>query len=202
VYIEVSNNIDISNGSDDGYDDDTDFSQFNIDRGLVLDQDDTQYTYDDNDDDDNDNDHLLPTNQSQDSSHNDNVYSIHRTIGSSPPRHSNLYANDINDTIGTQIVNHHVMQPEDLSSNDSTPSKRSLDKTEFIQLTPPKRHKSISQSVGQLQCNGSTQQGSQRIRSSQIVYGCQGSVVQCHSAQIPITSLYRGENAETSSDIL
>ena len=53
VDIEVGNNIDISDGSDDGYDDDTDFSQFNIDRGLVLDQDDTQYTYDDNDDDDN-----------------------------------------------------------------------------------------------------------------------------------------------------
>ena len=205
VDIEVGNNIDISDGSDDGYDDDTDFSQFNIDRGLVLDQDDTQYTYDDNDDDDDDDDdddHLLPTNQSQDSSHNDNVHSVHRTIGSSPPRHSNLYASDINDTIGTQIVNHHVTQPEDLSSNDSTPSKRSLDETEFIQLTPPKRHKGISQSVGQLQRNGSTQQGSQRIRSSQIVYGRQGSVVQRHSAQIPITSLHRGENAETSSDIL
>ena len=130
------------------------------------------------------------------------VYSVYCTIGFSPSRHSNLYTSNINNTIGMQIINHHVMQPEDLSSNNSIPSKRSLDETEFIQLTSPKRYKGISQSVGQLQCNGSTQQGSQCIRSSQIVYGHQGSIVQYHSVQIPIISLHRGENAETSSDIL
>ena len=76
----------------------------------MLDEDDnTQYTYDD------DNDYPLPANQLQDASNNDNIHNL--IIESSPPRYSNLYASEIDNTIGTQIVNQYIMQSEDISSN-------------------------------------------------------------------------------------